>query len=143
LRKIFSFPARFSCFLTDEISTFYIRFSYINFVKLYSHSSNSELNEINKKIVEIGNRVKSKVGQENLNENFENEFNRRTSKSNNELKTYQIHLSKQYVKVLLSISKNRNDDIKHKFYQYRILEFFTREIDLEFDVISLLFRRDY
>ena len=134
LRKIFSFPARFSCFLTDEISTFYIRFSYINFVKLYSHSSNSELNEINKKIVEIGNRVKSKVGQENFNENFENEFNRRTSKSNNELKTYQIHLSKQYVKVLLSISKNRNDDIKHKFYQYRILEFFTREIDLEFDV---------
>ena len=138
LKKAFSFNARFSCFLTDEIATFYIRYSYINFVKLYSHSSNSELNEINRKIVEVGNRVKGKVGPENFNENIdriENEFNTQNFKGVNiELKTYQLHLSKLYMKVLLAIAKNRNDDIKHKFYQYRILEFFTREVDLEFDV---------
>ena len=151
LKKIFSINIRFNhsendkpglnedvSILSEEISNFYIRFSYINFVKLYGHSSNSELNEINRKIVEIGNRVKGKVGRENFNENVdrvENEFNRKNMRgTNNELKTYQIHFSTLYIKVLLAIAKNRNDAIKRIFYQYRILEFFTREIDLEFDV---------
>lgn len=79
--KLFSFNSRFSCFLNEDIASFYIRFSYINFVKLYSHSSNSELNEINKKIVEIGNKIRARANSENnnLNENIdklENEFNK-------------------------------------------------------------------
>lgn len=142
LRKIFSFTSRFSCFLGDEISTFYIRFSYINFVKLYSHSSNSELNEINRKIVEVGTRVKGKNAPENITEDIdrlEDEFYPGSAGgTNNELKAFQINLSKLYMKILLAISKNRTDEIKHKFYQFRILEFFTREIDLEFDV-NLIF----
>ena len=63
---------------------------------------------------------------------------KKPEKSRDELKQYQLILSKSYINVLLAISKNRTDDIKQKFYQYRILEFFCREIDLEFDVDSPL-----
>ena len=91
--KIFAFSTRFSCFLNEDITPFYIRFSYINFVKLYSHSSNSELNEINKKIVEIGNKIRAKANSEKdtLNENIdrlESEFNKSNNANNDELKQF-------------------------------------------------------
>ena len=146
LRKLFSFNSRFSCFLTEDIAAFYIRFAYINFVKLYSHSNNSELNEINKKIHEIS-KLKSKGGPDmlisdnipksNKNPEDENGFTQKGQPRKPENKSYQIILSALYLKLLLAISRNRTDDIKRKFYQYRILEFFSREIDLEFDVIIL------
>lgn len=93
LVKLFSFNSRFSCFLNEDTAPFYIRFSYINFVKLYSHSSNSELNEINKKIVEIGNKIRARATSEkdNLNENIdklENEFKKKNSRNNDELKHF-------------------------------------------------------
>lgn len=174
--KIFGFNARFSCFLTEEIAGFYIRFAYINFVKLYSHSNNSELNEINMKINEISNKVRR--NNPNINAEVENltklmrdgspftnagnnqGTNKRSSwgpdlnaqkgkndeqseglggqaKKNTEARSHQIILSNQYVKLLFAIARNRTDEIKRKFYQYRILEFFSREIDLEFDISQI------
>jgi len=127
MRKAFSFPDKLSCFLTDELSTFYIRFSYLNFVKIYSYSSNAELNEISKRMGDM-----SKM-RETLNEELEGGERRDSSKFNAQ-RNYQSYLSKQYIKVLYSIANNRNDEIKQKFYYYGILEFFTREISLEFEV---------
>ncbi len=39
-----------------------------------------------------------------------------------------------YLRVLFALSTVRTDELNSKFYQYRIVEFFTREIDLEYDV---------
>jgi hypothetical protein len=44
------------------------------------------------------------------------EFEASEMKLNDELKTYQIILSKSYIKVLLAIAKNRTEEIKRKFY---------------------------
>ena len=171
--KVFGFNARFSCFLTEEIAGFYIRFAYISFVKLYSHSNNSELNEINTKINEISSKVRK--NNPNINADVENltklmrdsygntgatNANNRNSyqsahnaqktknddpaeglgtqnKKNTEARSYQIILSNQYIRLLFAIARNRTDEIKRKFYQYRILEFFSREIDLEFDISQI------
>lgn len=168
--KVFSFNARFSCFLTEEIAGSYIRLAYINFVKLYSHSNNSELNEINLKINEISNKIRRNNNSGNINQDVENltklmressqpkgpmnnnninlnssfspagkneehpDAPRVHSRKNTETRSHQIVLSNQYVKLLFAIARNRTDEIKRKFYQYRILEFFSREIDLEFDI---------
>ena len=42
-----------------------------------------------------------------------------------------------YIQVLFALSTTRTDEITRKFFHYRIVEFFTREIDLEFDVAQL------
>ncbi len=52
----FSFKKTFSLLLNEDISSFYIRYSYINFVKLYSHLNAYELNEIGNKIREAKNK---------------------------------------------------------------------------------------
>jgi len=143
---IFSFDDGFSCFLGDDISSFYIRYSYINFVKLYSYSSNHELNEINLKLNEIKTKMNiSKEKETNLKKNLEDIMNKKNSahenskdKMNNQ-KKFKNALMKLYVKCLFSLSNNRTEDIKRKFYQYRVVEFLTREIDLEYEVRRKIF----
>lgn len=142
VNMIFSFNEHFSCFLNDEISSFYIRYSYINFVKLYSYSSNHELNEINSKINELRSKVSESV------ENFEfpskrlkkaQEKEKAAKEKSNSFKTkFKNDLIKLYLKCLFAFSLNRTDEITKKFYQYRIVEFLTREIDLEFEVTILI-----
>lgn len=39
-----------------------------------------------------------------------------------------------YIKCLFTISTNRTEEITKKFHQYRIVEFLTREFDLEYEV---------
>lgn len=143
VNMIFSFNEHFSCFLNDEISSFYIRYSYINFVKLYSYSSNHELNEINSKINELRSKVNESV------ENFEFPSKRLKKTQEKEkgsiekdtcFKTkFKNDLIKLYIKCLFAFSLNRTDEITKKFYQYRIVEFLTREIDLEFEVRLIIF----
>lgn len=52
LELAFSTPHKFSQILTPETSRFYIRLCHIKFIKIYSHLSNKEMLEINKKIVD-------------------------------------------------------------------------------------------
>lgn len=42
-----------------------------------------------------------------------------------------------FLQILINISINRTDEIARKMRQYRVLEFFTRELELEFCI------RDY
>lgn len=39
--------------------------------------------------------------------------------------------------MLFALSTTRTEEITRKFFQYRIVEFFTREIDLEFEVTQI------
>ena len=51
VEMVFSFNVMFSFIVvTDEITTYYMKYAYVNFIKLYSHSNIQELKEINKKI---------------------------------------------------------------------------------------------
>jgi hypothetical protein len=45
-----------------------------------------------------------------------------------------MSLLTSYIKILFSLSTVRTEELSNKFYQYRIVEFFTREIDLEHEV---------
>lgn len=142
---IFSFDETFSCFLSDEIASFYIRNSYINFVKLYSYSSNHELNEINVKLNEIKTKMSIDKEQEmNLKKNLEDIMNKKNSAHENlkdnlaNQKKLKNTLMKLYLKCLFELGNNRTEDIKRKFYQYRVVEFLTREIDLEYEVFMIL-----
>ena len=143
---IFSFNDGFSCFLTDDISSFYIRYSYINFVKLYSYSSNHELNEINIKLNEIKTKMSTNKEHEiNLKKNLEDIMNKKNSAHESHKdrtanqKKLKNTLMKLYLKCLFSLGNNRTEDIKRKFYQYRVVEFLTREIDLEYEVLINIF----
>lgn len=140
----FSFDETFSCFLTDDISSFYIRYSYINFVKLYSYSSNHELNEINLKLNEIKTKMNENKAQETaIKKNLEEIINKKNASEENfknqigNQKRFKSTLMKLYLKCLFALGNNRTEDIKRKFYQYRVVEFFTREIDLEYEVLYL------
>jgi len=46
-------------------------------------------------------------------------------------------LLNEYIKVLIALSSSRTEKLTVKFYQYRIVEFFTREIDLEFSITQI------
>lgn len=44
---------------------------------------------------------------------------------------------KMYIKTLLHISVNKNEVISKIFYQYKVVDFLTREIDLEFEISNI------
>lgn len=71
LTLAFGFSTNYSCFLIEDISSFYLKFTFTNFVKLYSHSNLNELNEISHKIRLIQQKTSSKQElQENINSLF-------------------------------------------------------------------------
>lgn len=61
LQISFSFSKKFSPLLNNQVAGLYMRSCYINFVKLYSSSNYSELNQIHKKIVEMNTQLQESV----------------------------------------------------------------------------------
>ena len=121
-------------------------------MKLYSHSNNTELNDINLKISELNKKIRqeskdieeSQIKQNpnvnQLQENYSKFMKNKqeeTSTQGKKSKSIKISLLRLHIKCLLSIAKYRNEEISNRFYQYRILEFFTREIDLEYEISQI------
>ncbi|CAD8067421.1 unnamed protein product [Paramecium sonneborni] len=104
----------------EELSNVMIRYCYVNFIKLYSQSNLNDLKEINMKIQEFNQKQELSSKQD---EKQSKQFS-------------QIFMN-LYIKCLLCIAQNRSEDISRKFYQYRIVEFLTQEIDLEFDITQI------
>ena len=48
-----------------------------------------------------------------------------------------FYLAKQYLKLLIAISKHRTQEITRKFFQLEVVQFLTREIDLEYNVSQI------
>lgn len=42
-----------------------------------------------------------------------------------------------YLKVLLSIAKNRNEEVPKIFYQFKVMEFLYKQLDLEFEITQI------
>ena len=114
------FSGRFSSFRSEDHSLFYIRMHFISFLKLYTN-----------------NHAKSDDDSPSLNATM---GNKRLTVSFNELRNSSDYskscflLSKLHLRCLFAYARHRNPDITRKFYQFRILEFLTREIDLEYDI---------
>ncbi|CAD8058754.1 unnamed protein product [Paramecium primaurelia] len=104
----------------EELSTFMIRYCYVNFIKLYSQSNLNDMKEINLKIQEVNQKQQPSQKQD--------------EKQSKQLSQIFMNL---YIKCLFCIAQNRSEDISRKFYQYRIVEFLTQEIDLEFDITQI------
>lgn len=168
LGTCFSLKTKSSAFLTESIANTYIRMCYFNFVKIYSHISNSEIVKINQKVVKKLNHEKHEQIElmESANKTFSNgfglnfssagkssKFGKSSSKNPNEgfqkgkpgkgpeinrhKHSFPILLSKMYLKVTLNIALNRNEAVKTIFYQFRVMEFFYKEIDLEFELSQI------
>ena len=114
------FSGRFSSFRNEDHSLFYIRMHFISFLKLYTN-----------------NHAKSDDDSPSLNATM---GNKQLTVSFNELRNSSDYskscflLSKLHLRCLFAYARHRNPDITRKFYQFRILEFLTREIDLEYDI---------
>ena len=117
LINLFWFSPRFTCFRNEEFALYYIRMHYISFLKLYSNNQPFSKKEDYK-------------------------LNATTGKSGSSLESPQpsaylkscLLLSKIHLKALFAYARNRTPDVTRKFFQFRILEFLTREIDLEYDI---------
>ncbi|KRW99809.1 Protein kinase-like domain [Pseudocohnilembus persalinus] len=146
LKLTFSFTRNYSCLINEEIVAFYIKYSFFSFVKLYSHSHINELNEIQQKIQDLSQKSKAQAQQKynyqeqkekfdkNLNNQQKQFIELQQSKYEKHYKFFKILFLNLYTNILFSISTVRTDQITHIFYNYRIMHFFTKEIDLEFDI---------
>jgi hypothetical protein len=119
--NLFWFSPRFSSFRNEEHALFYIRMHYISFLKLYTNNKPNRTVEEPTLNATVGNHQSiSSLVESNTNGDY--------------LKA-SLLLCKLHLKCLFTYSRNRTPDITRKFYQFRILEFLTREIDLEYDII--------
>jgi hypothetical protein len=128
LATTFSVKYKYSDFLNENIVNQYVRMCYFNFVKIYSYISNNEIIRINQKVVRKMNDEKMRGEDNNNNEGGEGARKKHS---------FPIQLSKIYLRVVLNIALNRTEVTKNIFYQFRIMEFFYKEIDLEFEVSQI------
>lgn len=124
IRISFSLDPKWTGILTEENASHYIRFCYVHFIETYSHISHNEMLEINKKIMR-------KISKKNPDQTTPDEKKRRHKKS------FPILLSKLYLKILVEIANNRNSLVPKIFYQFRIMEFLYKEINLEFEIVQI------
>jgi hypothetical protein len=148
LASTFSVKFKHADFLGETMASYYIRLCYFNFVKIYSYISNSEILKIGQKVLKrqkesrtmpresaqvlgdidpfgVHRGGKPDIGMLGQAEN---------DQPNKRKHSFPILLSKIYLKIVLNIALNRNEAAKNIFYQFRIMEFFYKEIDLEFEI---------
>ena len=132
----FCIKSKYSEFLSEANVNHYIRMCYLNFVKIYSYISNAEITKINQKVMRKLNEEKL------LNTNTKYKKNTQTDDTDKQetahkKNSFPIVLSKIYLKVVINIALYRNEAIKNIFYQFRVMEFFYKEIDLEFEISQI------
>lgn len=145
LASSFSVKLKNADFLGETLASYYIRLCYFKFVKIYSYISNSEIIKINEKVAKRLNEDKT-MPRESAQLVFEEDpfgvldsgpvFNK--AKPGTQSKhSFPILLSKICLKVVLGIALTRNEAAKNAFYQFRIMEFFCKEVDLEFEISQI------
>lgn len=147
LASTFSVKLKNADFLGENMASYYIRLCYFKFVKIYSYISNSEIIKINEKVVKRLNEGKTMpresaqlvvdvdpFGVLDSSPAYGRAQNQKNQENSKNKHSFPILLSKICLKVVLSIALNRNEAAKNIFYQFRIMEFFYKEIDLEFEI---------
>lgn len=145
LASTFGVKLKNADFLGENMASYYIRLCYFKFVKIYSYISNSEISKINEKVVKRLNEGKTMPRESAqlvvdvdpfgvLDSSPTYSRARKNVETGKNKHSFPILLSKICLKVVLSIALNRNEAAKNIFYQFRIMEFFYKEIDLEFEI---------
>lgn len=147
LASSFSIKFKYADFLGENMASYYIRLCYFNFVKIYSYISNTEIVRINQKVVKRLNdrtmpresaQLVADIDPFGIHGSSQNTFKKQAKthqeQGGRKKHSFPILLSKLHLKVVLNIALNRNETAKSIFYQFRIMEFFYKEIDLEFEI---------
>lgn len=120
LANIFWFSPRFSSCRSLDHALFYIRMHYVSFLKLYTSCSPERRQEIHTLNATVGNKAS---------------ITSATSKHKfSAMQQGCWRLCSLHLQCLFAFARNRSAEITRKFYQFRIVEFLTREFDLECDV---------
>lgn len=120
LINMYWFSSRFTVLRNEKSALFYIRMHYISFLKLYTY-----------------NKPQVKENKLTLNATAGLHTSHSTVTEPSYSTAYSkacLGLCKMHLKCLFAYARNRTPDVTRKFFQFRIIEFLTREIDLEYDI---------
>ena len=113
MERIFALPERFTKYVFDEeLLLFYIRTTYISFVKLYN------------KNFSITKLVETLHESRNMNVDFGELYDKKLEEKERismYKKESSLSLCKKHLKCLFSIAKNRNEDTRRKLFQFKIV----------------------
>ena len=127
-----NFPMKYSYIINEMTSLDVIRLHYISFIKLYNKNIifNTNLSEVSSIIATSENFQKKKTIKAFV-KDIHNDQN---------LLNILLNLCKMHLRCLFVISKNRNSDVTNKFFQLKIVDYFTHEIQLEHEVAEKVYK---
>jgi len=119
--------------IVNELTSIdFIRIHYLSFIKLYNKNlmTSMGLVDVNNILLNLGETDNEKITK--IKSLIREIYNGQTY-----LQVI-IGLCKLHLKCLFYLAKNRNTDVFNKFYQLQIVEFLSKELDLEHEVSILL-----
>ena len=127
-----NFPMKYSYIINEMTSLDVIRLHYISFIKLYNKNIifNTNLSEVSS-IIATSENFQQKKTIKAFVKDIHNDQN---------LLNILLNLCKMHLRCLFVISKNRNADVTNKFFQLKIVDYFTHEIQLEHEVAEKVYK---
>ena len=127
-----NFPMKYSFIINEMTSLDIIRLHYIAFIKLYNKNIifNTNLSEVSS-IIATSENFQQKKTIKAFVKDIHNDQN---------LLNILLNLCKMHLRCLFVISKNRNADVTNKFFQLKIVDYFTHEIQLEHEVAEKVYK---
>ena len=127
-----NFPMKYSFIMNEMTSLDVIRLHYIAFIKLYNKNIifNTNLSEVSS-IIATSENFQQKKTIKAFVKDIHNDQN---------LLNILLNLCKMHLRCLFVISKNRNSDVTNKFFQLKIVDYFTHEIQLEHEVAEKVYK---
>ena len=127
-----NFPMNYSFIINEMTSLDVIRLHYIAFIKLYNKNIifNTNLSEVSS-IIATSENFQQKKTIKAFVKDIHNDQN---------LLNILLNLCKMHLRCLFVISKNRNADVTNKFFQLKIVDYFTHEIQLEHEVAEKVYK---
>ena len=127
-----NFPMKYSFIINEMTSLDIIRMHYLSFIKLYNKNIifNTNLSEVSS-IIATSENFQQKKTIKAFVKDIHNDQN---------LLNILLNLCKMHLRCLFVISKNRNADVTNKFFQLKIVDYFTHEIQLEHEVAEKVYK---
>lgn len=121
--SVLSFSSKFSLIVNEITSLDMIRIHYISFIKLYNKNLDfrTKLGDVNKIFEDCSSTDKKRKIKALIRDIYNDQ---------NFLQVV-ILLCRIHLQCLFALAKNRNFDVTNKFFQLRIVDFMTKELDLE------------